>query len=233
MKKRLSIFFIILISLVLFLNCIEKERVSDTDFEQAVVYEIFPAILDSIHQDWRLVPPPPPPPSYIDSNGKEVKSDSTRFLISMAKWKKRKGVILKDNALIYLSIQDSVLSFEENDSIELTKHFKNKNIKLASNDLANKYKLDLSKLRANEGNILFKYQSEFPKGREFWKTEYDFYLAASIAITRIQFDTSKTHGVLSAGYNMGLLNGLGVRIFIIKDEKGKWIIDDIVGTWIS
>ena len=233
MKKKLSILFIILVSLVLFLNCNGKERISDTDFEQAVIYEIFPAILDSIHQDRRLIPPPPPPPSHIDSNGKEVKSDSSRFLMSMEKWKKRKKIILKNNALIYLSIQDSVLSFEENDNIELIKHFKHKNLKLASNDFANRYKLDLSRLRANEGNIRFKYQSEFPKGREFWKTKHDFYLAASIAITRIQFDISKTHGVLSAGYNMGLLNGIGVRIFIIKDEKGKWVIDDIVGTWIS
>ena len=233
MKKRLSILFIILVSLILFLNCKEKGRISDTEFEQAVIYEIFPAILDSIYQDRRLIPTPPPPPSYIDSNGKELKSDSTRFLISMEKWKKRKKIILKNNAPIYLSIQDSVLSFEENDSIELTKHFKNKNIKLASNDLATKYKLDLSRLSANNEDIRFKYQSEFSKGLEFWKTKHDFYLAASIAITRIQFDMSKNYGVLSAGYNTGALNGYGVRIFIIKDENGKWAIDNIVGTWIS
>jgi hypothetical protein len=115
------------------------------------------------------------------------------------------------------------------------KHFKNQNIVLESNDieLKNGFKIDLIKLKANNKKFRFKYQSEFPKGREFWRTEYDFYVGAKIGFSRILFDKSKSYGVLNGGFGMGILNGSGFRIFIRKNDKGKWIIDKIIDTWIS
>ena len=102
------------------------------------------------------------------------------------------------------------------------------NIKLGIN-----YKVDLTKLKSNNQKIKFKYRSEFPNGREFWTTEYDYFISANIGFSRIIFDQTKSYGVLNGGYTMGILNGSGYRIFIKKDESGKWIIDKIVGTWIS
>lgn len=32
---------------------------------------------------------------------------------------------------------------------------------------------------------------------------------------------------------MAPLNGYGVRIFKKKNQDGKWVIDEVVGTWIS
>lgn len=116
---------------------------------------------------------------------------------------------------------------------QLIKHFKNQNIVIDSNniELNNGFKIDLIKLKAN--NKKFKYHSEFPKEREFWRTEYDFYVGAKIGFSRILFDKSKSYGVLNGGFGVGILNGSGFRVFIRKNDKGNWIIDKIIDTWIS
>ncbi|GGG97513.1 hypothetical protein GCM10011416_14420 [Polaribacter pacificus] len=60
--------------------------------------------------------------------------------------------------------------------MSLVKHFKNQNLVIDTSKIAlnNNYKIALTKLTAN--NDKFKYRSEFPKGRDFWRTEYKFYV---------------------------------------------------------
>ncbi len=225
----------------IFLNCEQEKVVSETEFEQAVFYEIFPSILDSIYDDRRKSPPPPPPsPEFFDKYGSideaiEAYKKTDVYIQTIKDYKRKKDSLNRDTASIYLAISDSITHFEREDMYELVKHFKNQNIVLDSKniELVNGFKIDLTKLKANNKKFKFKYQSEFPKGREFWRTEYDFYIGAKIGFSRILFDNTKTYGVLNAGFGTGILNGNGFRIFIRKNEKGEWIVDKISRTWIS
>ena len=66
MKKTILLLSLLCISTLLFWNCKEKEVISDTEYEQAVLYEIIPSILDSIYYDKRTPIPPPSPPGFFD-----------------------------------------------------------------------------------------------------------------------------------------------------------------------
>ena len=244
MRKSFSTIFIFLILTSIYWNCKQEKVISETEFEQAVFYEIFPSILDSIYYDKRLTPPPPPPPEffnkkeYDNSNLDKAIEDykkSDKFIQDKINWEKKRDSLNRDTTSIYMALSDSLNNFEREDIYELVKHFKNQNIVIASNniELNNGFKIDLIKLKANNKKFKFKYQSEFPKGREFGRTEYDFYVGAKIGFSRILFDKSKSYGVLNGGFGMGVLNGNGFRIFIRKNDKGNWIIDKIIDTWIS
>jgi hypothetical protein len=74
--------------------------------------------------------------------------------------------------------------------------------------------------------------NKFPKGRKIWDKKYKFILNGVLSVNRIQFDKSKTVGVLSAGFYCGGLCGQGFRIFI-KKTNNHWEIAKIDGTWIS
>ena len=66
MRKPLKSLFILSILTLSYLSCKENKVISETEFEQAVFYEFFPSIIDSIHYDKRLLPPPPPPPEFFE-----------------------------------------------------------------------------------------------------------------------------------------------------------------------
>jgi hypothetical protein len=241
MRKPLTTFFTILVFISIFWNCKQEKVISETEFEQDVFYEIFPSILDSIYYDRRKFPPPPPPsPEFFDKyesidEAIEAYKKTDIYIQAIKDYEIKKDSLNLDTSPIYFAISDSIKSFDREDMYQLMKHFKNQNIVLESNDieLKNGFKIDLIKLKANNKKFRFKYQSEFPKGREFWRTEYDFYVGAKIGFSRILFDKSKSYGVLNGGFGMGILNGSGFRIFIRKNDKGKWIIDKIIDTWIS
>ena len=239
MRKTLSSIFIVSILTLFFWNCREEKVLSKIEFEKAVFYEIFPAILDSIYYDKRLSPPPPPPPEFFEKEEYKNNLDKAikdyfatdKFKNDQKKWERKKDSLKRDISPIYLVVSDSVIGFEQEDSNKLSEHFK---IQDSINiNPEQDYRIDLNKLKSNNEKIKFKYRSEFPKGREFWRTEYDYFIAANIGFSRIIFDQTKSFGVLNGGYTMGILNGSGFRIFIKKNERGKWIIDEIVGTWIS
>lgn len=239
MRKPFKLIFILFTSTLFYWNCKEDKVISETKFEQAVFYQIFPSIIDSIHFDKRLLPPPPPPPEFFEKE--EYKNDIDKGILDykqtdkykndIKKWERKKDSLKRDKSSIFLVVSDSISRFEEDDLNKLAKHFKIQdsiNIKLGLN-----YKIDLNKLKSNNQKIKFKYRSEFPIGREFWTTEYDYFISAKIGFSRIIFDQTKSYGVLNGGYAIGILNGKGFRIYIKKNESGKWIIDDIVKTWIS
>ncbi|MBW8244295.1 hypothetical protein K1F50_15910 [Muricauda oceani] len=231
--KLTSVFTLSILTFFLW-NC-NGEKVSSKEFEQAVFYEIFPSIIDSIYFDKRLTPPPPPPPSYIDSNGTEIKFDSLQYKKAIENWKIRKEEIQKDTSAVYIVVSDSLSDYDREDFYELINHFKPHKIVLDSRniELDDRFKIDLSKLNANKKKLKFKYSSEFPPGSEIWRTDYDYYIAFTISFSPILFDEKNEYGVLSGGYTRGRLNGSGFRIFIKRNDVGGWVIDEIVGTWIS
>jgi hypothetical protein len=216
MRKTLTSIFTLSILTLFFWNCKEEKAISESEFEQAVFYEIFPTILDSIYYEKRLLPPPPPPPEFFQTEeyknnidkGIQDYKQTDKYKNDIKKWERKKDSLERDKSLIYLVVSDSISGFE-------------------------KYKIDLNRLKSNNEKIKFKYRSEFPNGREFWRTEYDYFIAANIQFGGIIFDKTKNNGVLNGGYTMGILNGSGFRIFIKKNKNGNWIIDKIEGTWIS
>ena len=242
-------FLLISIFLTLF-NCVKQQ--SELEFEQSVVYEIFPAIMDSLHYDFRIAPPPPPPPPkpinkdtlHYDSriapppppkllsNKKEkiIKTDTTGIGKGLAANKKNIEELEADSVKLVVAVRDFAYSLEKKEKNQLLKHFSEQNLKLDKTDLSTEYKIELNKFKTDKFN--YKYLSGFPKGKYIWETDYNFHLSATSFLTRIQFDSTKSFGILKIGMGCGPLCGIGVRVFIRK-ANGKWIIDKIVRTEIS
>ena len=159
------------------------------------------------------------------------KSDD--YLQRYKAWERERDSIVNDNALIYIAFSDSIAGFDKEDMFELLNHFKNEKLIIDSKnlDFNTGFKVDFNKLKSNNKKLRFKPVSSFPEGSEIWNDKYD--LAGVLSFSRILFDKTKSYGVLNAGFMKGRLNGGGLRIFIKKDKKGTWIIDEIKETWIS
>lgn len=220
--------FLLISMFLLLINCEEKQ--SELEFEKSVAYEIFPALIDSLHYDFRLKPTPPPKAIY-DEQGKYIGTDTTGTKKVIAEYHKRRAELKADSVKLVIAINDSVYPLKKKESNQLLKHFAEHNLKLDSTDLSGKYKIDLNKLRADK-KLRFKYLSEFPKGSAIWKKEYDFHLSETTGFSRIQFDSTKSFGILQSGMGCGKLCAIEVRVFIRK-ENGKWVIDKIITTEIS
>jgi len=239
MKKIVPIIFLLLI-MTACLSTGQQEEYSETEFGEAVFYEIFPVLLDSIHTDHRIIPPPPPPEyfKFMDSavtieEGFEEWQKSADYKKWLKNFEKKKDSIEQDTTAIYLTLPDSVGRTEENDIKALIDHFDNYKLSTDSFIESKPYRLDLSKLKTNHSKIKFIYQSKLPGDGKFWKNDYGKYIAASLGFTKIIFDKTKSYGVLNAAYTMAPLNGYGVRIFIKKNEDGDWVVDEVKGTWVS
>ena len=245
MTKLPQILILMMISFTLF-NCEQKTEQTDLEFEQNVFYELFPELSDKMYTDISLIPTPPPPsPKYLIEKGFDVENDyrkarenwekSDDYQNRLNEWQKRRDSIINDTTKIYIAIPDSINRFEIEDMYELINHFNDQKLIVDSKDfeLVSGFKVDFDKLKSNNEKIRFKPRSKFPEGREFWTTEYEFNFRGSMLFTRILFDDTKSFGVLNAGFVKGRLNGSGCRIFIRKDENGKWLVDKIKGTWVS
>lgn len=246
--KKLTVIISLSIFILNYSNCFSQKDQSDSDseLEQAVFYQIFPAILDSIHSDFRLIPPPPPSPDYLRKRGYDVDNKESPYITAYENWKKsqdfeirnrewekKRDSIERDTTSIYLTIPDSIGRTEEDDIMKLVEHFTEYNISADSFIVSNPFQIDISKLKTHQSKVRFIYQSKLPGDGKFWRNDYGKYIAASMSFTKIIFDKSKSFGVLNAGYVKGTLNGYGVRIFIKKNENGEWQIDEVKGTWIS
>ena len=192
--------------------------------------EIFTELVDSIFKDIRTLKIPPP---YLE-NGI---SDSLRnvrikkYNIALAENEKKNTEIKNDTSRIVIAIYDTIEKQSVSDGNELIKY---NNIEYLFNPKTKKieYKIDISKIKKSD-KYIFKYRSDFPKGRDIWRNEYPFYLGGVVSFSRIMFDNDKNYGVLIGGISYGILNGVGYRIYIKKDMSGKWIIEKKKGISIS
>lgn len=226
MTKKLTLSLIPI--LILLFSCEKKQ--SELEFEQSVVYEIFPALMDSLDFDFRLKLPPPPRPIFNEL-GEIIGTDTTGIGKGLADYEKRKAQLKTDSVKLVVAIRDSVYPLKREVRNQLLEHFQYQNLKLDSTDLSTEYKIDLNKLIADK-KLRFKYLSDFSKGSAIWKKEYPFHLSGVTYLTRIQFDTTKSFGVLESGMGCGRLCGFSGLVFIRK-TNGKWIIDEIKITRIS
>ncbi|MBE8727918.1 hypothetical protein [Flavobacterium hungaricum] len=221
MKKLYFPLFLVL-SLII-LSC--EKRIDELKFEKNVMYEIFPAMMDSVWVNAVLTYVPPPPPGVDPSEYKLNKRNESnkRFNKELAELKKKKfpvDLVLFDKAVII------------DNSKELQQHFKDAAI-LKNNTVDTiEYNFDRKKLDAYKAFHL-KYVSKIPKGDQ--RQLYNnccYTIRGMLVLSRIQFDSEKKYGVLSVGIECGPMCGYGYRIYI-KKVKDKWVIDQIQDAWIA
>lgn len=247
MKKTFALLLIMVAFTSISWSDQQEQTISDSEFEQAVFYELFPKLINTFQYDLRLYPlPPPPPPDYLEKQGFEVKGKSNSYHKAYEEWKKsadyknrnkdwkrRNDSIEQDTSSVYFSISDSISTFKKNDKAELLKHFGDQIMVSDSFESSDGFKVDLAKLKTYRKKIKFKYVSEFLNGEDFWKAARDANINTALNFSRILFDQTKQYGVLNVGFVKGPLNGSGARVFIKKTENGKWVIDEMIATWVS
>jgi len=217
----------VLISIFLILISCDKKQ-TDLEFEKSVAIEIFPMLLDSVFHDIRLTPPPPPPPNSKWSDSTAIEWDESKII---AEYEKRKAEIEKDTTKLVIGIVDSTYQINERAKRELIDFYKEYSIKLDTLNTESPYKINISDLNHDQKFKLI-YRSELPATSKVWKGDYDFYLSGITGFSRIQFDQTKSYGVMKSGFGCGRLCGFSGLIFIRK-VKGKWIIDKVKVTAIS
>ncbi|MEW4925375.1 hypothetical protein [Algibacter sp. 2305UL17-15] len=167
----------------------------------------------------------------FNEKGEIIGTDTTGMGQKLKEFEQRKAELKENSIKLVVAIRDSVYPLETKEICLLVKHFAKQSLKLDSTDLNVKYKIDLKKLKTDE-KLKFKYLSGFPKGSDIWKKEYDFHLSGTTHLSRIQFDSTKSFGILKSGIGCGKLCGAEFRVFIRKDN-GKWVIDEIKMTHVS
>jgi len=199
--------------------------------------EIFIDLVDSFHTDYRLIPPPPlppPPPNVIITDSLE-KENLKRWKKILSEFEERKLIVEKDTSRTLIIVFDTIYYQSKNiKSIYPRYNDKIKFIKDTTGK-SSEYLFDLSQFK-NSNKYIFKYRTKFPERSKIWKyireNPPENYFGGVISFSKIQFDKTKEYGVLSGGISYAGLNGHGGLIFI-KKENNKWVIDKIIGTWVS
>ena len=223
--------FIILIFLSLF-GCKKKEveKVDELQFEKDAMKSVFVEIVDSIYMDRRIITPPPPP----RFNEKTNKVDTTGYDAELKKFHHRRDSIKNDKTRILLGVYTEVKKIR---SFETEMIVKQINISAYAYDItkeADSYKIDL---KAFENNKKFNFQnaSKYPDEKN-WNLNDNSnvrFPVGTIWVSRIQFNKTKTRGILSAGASCGGGKcGRGFLI-IIENKSGKWKIAEVIHTWVS
>lgn len=206
MKYTLSFMAIIL----LITGCTEKQPA--LEYEKAVLYEIFPAWIDSVYSaPYSHIlppPPPPPPPSRVPQGQHQLKMDTTTISGSTPIYN-RKWVI---------AVQDSVLPLEPSDREDFEDFFATSGLIPDTTDISHGYKIDLDKLKTGK-DITFIYRSE-SENKDI------------ISLSRIQFDTTGSYGVFWGEVYCGRLCAEGIRVSIRK-INGKWVIHHMEVLYVS
>ncbi|TPG37775.1 hypothetical protein [Flavobacterium pectinovorum] len=213
---------ILLLFITLITSCNKKEK--DLQFEKDVMYEVYPALIDSIWVNAVLTYVPPAPPGIDPSEYKLNRRNESnkRFNKELAEFKQKKFPV----DLIFF---DKVVV--RDNSKELQEHFKDAVISKNNNTDTLEYKLNRKKLDAYTAFHL-KYVPRIPRGndRRFYN-ECCYSIRGIIILSRIQFDDKKKYGVLTVGIECGDMCGYGYLIYI-KKVKDKWVIDKIEDGWI-
>ncbi len=226
------------IAILFLLSCNQKENT--LEFEKKVMDEIFIDLVDTFYQEITPIPPPPPPlpEIYFQTNDQRIKDsllaiaelEHQKAISAVEKYKKE---IFEENKPIVIAVSDTLHSLGREYQKLLEEHFKKSTIKNILTIDSLKYKINLNSFR-NSKKFIFKYRSEFPENSKLWNWRQKNYseLGAIISFSRITFDKTKNYGILTGGIAYGRLDGNGGIIYL-KKEAGKWIIDNVIETWIS
>ncbi|UGU17877.1 hypothetical protein LS482_08345 [Sinomicrobium kalidii] len=211
--------FPLIIAILSLTGCHKKQ--TTPEYEQEVMHEVFPELIDSLYpKPYPHIPPPPPIPE----------ADSAQIAEALTKYKTFKAKLKSGTIKHIVAIIDSAYTLEATNSTELTKHFATLNLSPDTTDLSSAYKIDIDKLKNNR-NLLFKYRSELPEYNK-WKSTSPFIPKEIIGFSRIRFDTTKSYGVFLCDLYCGKLCAQGMRVFIQK-VRGRWVIHGTEVIYIS
>lgn len=218
--KKLFKTAILLFLLTSIISCKNKE--ADLQFEKNVMYEVYPALIDSVwvNASYKYTPPPiKDTPEYRAQNKKEYKKQFNQELAEYKKKQYKVDLVILDKAV------------PKENRKELREHFKDAVI--SENDVLDtlEYRFNRKKLDAYSAFHLL-YIPRIPRGndRRFYN-DCCYSIRGLIIFSRIQFDDEKKYGILTAGINCGDMCGYGYRIYI-KKVNDKWVIDKIEDAWI-
>ncbi|WPO80159.1 hypothetical protein [Flavobacterium sp. KACC 22761] len=229
---KLSKFIFIILVLLSTFGCKKKEveKVDELRFEKDVLKNVFVEIVDSIYMDRRIILPPPPPRFNSETN----KVDTTGQSKELKKYWHYRDSIKNDKTKILLGVYTDVEKISSFETEMILRQLNISGYLYDNSKETNKYKLDL---KAFENNKKFNFQnaSKYPHEKN-WnlndKSNVRFPVG-TISVSRIQFNKTKTRGILSAGASCGGGKcGRGFLI-IIENNSGKWKISEVIHTWVS
>jgi hypothetical protein len=226
MKKLQKISFILFL-IILISSC--DNKTSELDFEQNVMLEIYPNLIDSL---WIY--------NSISNSVSFVKLDKNNKVIGVEpkdenklkkEYNKQLVKIKKDTSRIFIVILDTIFRMQPFERNKLKNQYKNailyKNKELDTLE----YSVDHKRFSSIK-HLKVKYIPKFKMDERVWDNKSVYSLWGAVSFSRIQFDTEKKYGILTSVVICGGLCGHGYRIFI-KKVKNKWIIDKVEEAWIS
>ncbi|WP_316636311.1 hypothetical protein [uncultured Flavobacterium sp.] len=216
-------FALLFVSGIILTSCNNKEV--DLQFEKDVMYEVYPALIDSVWVNAVLTYIPPPSPGVDPSEYKLNRRNESkkRFNEELADFKKRKFPV-------DLVILDKAISRQKGK--ELQEHFKD--AVLSENNILDTldYKFDRKKLDSYQAFHLHYVSKIYRRNEVKIYNNCCYSIRGVLVLSRIQFDDEKKYGVLTAGIECGDMCSYGYRIYI-KKVKDKWVIDKIEDGWIA
>lgn len=225
---KLSKVIFIILTLLSFLGC--EKKIDDLQFEKDVLNNVFVEIVDSIYMDRRIITPPPSPRFNEETN----KIDTTGLQKELKEYWHFRDSIKNDKTRILIAVYDSIKKI----SPQETKIILNKNnISGYGYDISKEteeFKFDLKPFKNNK-KFHFESTSKFPHEKQWNLNDISNlkFPVGSISISRIQFDKTRTSGILAAGASCGG-GKCGRGFFItIENKSGKWKIKRIIHTWVS
>ena len=232
----MRVFRIIILLIIITFSSFNQEE-TDLNFEKQVMNEIFMDLVDSIYTDFRLIPPPPlpPPPPDVIITDSLKKENLKKWAKILKEFEKRKEIVEKDTSKTLIIVYDTIYYQSKDNKNSYSRYSKKIEFIKDSTELNTEYIIDLSQFKNND-NYIFKYRTKYPKRSKIWnyirENPFENYFGGVISFSKIRFDKTRKYGVLTGGISYRKLNGHGVLIFI-KKESNKWVIDKIIGTWIS
>ena len=221
--KLLNILLAVIISLFL-LSC--EKKLSNLQIEKNALDEVFLEIVDSIYMDRRTILPPPPRLDF-----KTNREDTTGYHERLKKYWSYQDSIKKDTAKIVIGVNDYAEKAGKYYRQQMLEIYKDSPFVYDKSKDLKPFKLNLSAFKNNK-KFSFQYLSEFPEVR-YWDFENNLLPVGAIWVSRIQFNKTKTSGVLAASASCGGGRcGRGFLI-VIDNKSGKWRITKIIHTWVS
>ncbi len=226
---KLSKFIYITLILLSFFGC-KKKEVSESDFEKDALNSVFVEIVDSIYMDRRIITPPQPP----RFNEKTNKVDTTGHHKELKEYWHYRDSIKKDKTRILLGVYDTITKISSLELEMIQKEIDTSGYKYDTLREAEEYTLDLKPFKNNK-KFHFEKTSKYLHEKKWDLNDISNSLipVGTVFISRIQFNKTKTKGILTAGASCGGGKcGRGFLI-IIENKAGKWKVKKIVQTWVS
>lgn len=182
-----------------------EKKISDNQFEQDVLSEIFLKVVDSTYKDRRLYTSfPTSAPVVYNQSGHRIETDSIGQHKRDIDHEITLAALRSDTLNLIIAIKNGGLINEKT----ALHHYSSR-------------------------KFIFKHLSELPATSDYdnWTDKYPKF-AGVLAFSHITFDATREKGFLNVGYYCGLKCGLGYKVTIRKSDH-KWEIIKVEDTWIS